>query len=97
MGLIKSLKEVNESFKLRDAIKKDDIEKVKAILNGCDKHKIVLDINDASDEGKSVLLNALNHNNTEMVKLLLDYANRHNIILNLNERNSSECLQSILL
>jgi len=77
----------SEEEKLLEAIRYENIEKVKSILNNSTKNKKILKLNEKDKDGDYPLLMTIFKNNIKILQLLIEYANQHQIILELNEKN----------
>eukprot|EP00833_Pecoramyces_ruminatium_P006641 jgi/Orpsp1_1/1180673/evm.model.c7180000074290.1 len=91
--LIKEYEVANEIKKdLFNAIEKENVKKVRSILNNVVKKKKNLNLNIVKDEkGWNPLLLAIEKKNKDIVQLLLEYSNAPNKTLDINEKVSIEC------
>jgi len=87
MRVIKKDKVKNKN--LLDAIKSENIDFIKSILENLNEKEIKLKLNNKNIYGEYPLLLAISRNDIEIVKLLIEYANQHQIILELNKKKYS--------
>jgi len=78
----------NKNYSLIFACKKNDIEKVKFLINHANKNNYILNINEKDNDGNYPLLLATLKNNNKMVKLLIEYGTNKKILLDVNEKNN---------
>ena len=69
-----------------EAIKNENIEKVKSILDNLTKNKRILELNEKNKDGNYPLLKTIDKNKIESVQLLIDYALQHKIILDYKKK-----------
>jgi len=67
------------------AIKKNNIDITRLLMNFAEKNHIVLPLNERNSQGEFSLLSAINNGNVNMVKNLMDYAERQNVIFDIQE------------
>jgi hypothetical protein len=87
MGLFKTKEE-----KLLEAIRKENVKKVKSIIYETNKSTKSLNnlFNEKDKEiGNYPLLESVVINNVEIVNIIIEYANKNSITLNINEKNKN--------
>jgi len=80
----------NDNYSLLNAIKWNNIEIVKSLIDYASKKNIILNVNEKDNDENYPLLIAIKQNNIKMINLLIDYANKNKLILHVNQKNKFE-------